>query len=65
MALQAQAAANKAAQEAGDRDAAQDAGSIELGDARVSLDEGDEAAVSSREASAVDIHPNLGGGSPS
>lgn len=62
MALQAEAAKNKAAQEAGGRDAAQDTGAIELGDASLTLGESD-AALSSRKASAVDDPPSLGGGS--
>ncbi|CAM9478431.1 unnamed protein product [Laminaria digitata] len=64
MALQAEAATNKAAQEAGERDAAQDTGSIELGDATITLPQTD-AALSSRNASAVEDNPSLGGGSPS
>lgn len=64
MALQAEAATNKAAQEAGERDAAQDTGSIELGDATITLPQTD-AALPSRNASAVEDNPSLGGGSPS
>lgn len=62
MALQAEAAKDKAAQETGDRDTAQDTGSIELGDASLILSESD-AALSSRKASAVDEDPSLDSGS--
>lgn len=62
MALQAEAAKTKAAQEAGSRDATQDTGAIELGDASLTLGESD-AALSSRKASAVDDPPSLGSGS--
>ena len=63
MVLQAEAAKNKTAQEAGGRDAVQDTGAIELGDASLTLGESD-APLSSRKASAVDGQPTLDSGSP-